>query len=242
MKLGTLYGVGVGPGDPNLITVKGAAVLSQCRHVFTPKAKDAADSVALAIAERHVSPDAKVHEIVFPMTRDRAELRRRWAEAAEQVAAVLRTGEDACFLTLGDALLYSTYIYLVRALRAILPDVGIVTVPGITAFSAAAALAEFPVGEAKSPVTIIPTADDLEDMRRALAGSGTVILMKIGKHLPQVLDAIEEGGAIDRAVFVSHVGMENERIETDLGKLRDEGSEAGYLSIILVRPAEEGDG
>lgn len=240
-KLGTLYGIGVGPGDPELITVKGAKILSQCRHVFVPKAKDAVDSVALAIAQRHIRADAEVHEVVFPMTKDRAELRRRWEESAKQVAAVLQGGEDACFLTLGDALLYSTYIYLLRALRAQLPGVAIVTIPGVTAFSAAAALAEFPVGEAKGAVTIVPTADDLGDVRRALAGGGTVVLMKIGKRLGQVLDVLDTAGALDRAVFVSHAGMENERIETDLGALRAEGSEAGYLSIILVRPAEERD-
>lgn len=239
MKLGILYGVGVGPGDPDLITVKGAKILSQCRHIFAPKANDAVDSVALAIAKQHVNPDAVIHEVLFPMTKDRAELRRRWEAAAEQVAAVLCTGEDVCFLTLGDALLYSTYIYLVRALRTRFPGAEIVTVPGITSFSAAAALSEFPIGEAKNPVTIIPTSDDLEDMRRTLNGKGAVVLMKIGKRLPQVLDAIENAGASDRAVFVSHAGMENVRIETDLRKLRSEESEAGYLSIILVRASEE---
>ena len=103
------------------------------------------------------------------MTADREELAAKWDAAAARVAAVLTAGEDACFLTLGDPLLYSTYIYLLRALRKRLPDLKAVTVPGITAFGAAAALAEFPVGEGREPVTIVPAADDLTAVRRALA-------------------------------------------------------------------------
>jgi len=238
MSIGTLYGIGIGPGDPDLLTVKGAKLLSRCRHVFVPKAKPAAESLARTIAEEHLRPDAEIHEMVFPMTSDRNELAARWNESAESVAAVLRQGEDACFLTLGDSLLYSTYIYLARALRALLPEAPIVTVTGITALSAAAALTEFPIGEGKAPVTIVPTADDFATLRGALALGGTVVLMKIGRRLEAVLDLLEEAGRIDGAVFVSRVGLEGQRIETDLRKLREEGPEAGYLSVILVNRVE----
>jgi precorrin-2/cobalt-factor-2 C20-methyltransferase len=241
MKKGTLYGIGVGPGDPDLITVKGAKILGACSHVFTPKARNDADSVARSIAARHMKPGAEVHEIIFPMTTDRSELSARWEESARVVAEVLETGADACFITLGDAFLYSTYIYLLRALRRRIPDLEAVTIPGITAFSAAAALAEFPVGEAKETVTIAPTADDLEQVRRCVSRGGTVILMKIGKRLGRILELLEECGALDRSVFVSRAGMDNERIVRDLRSLKAESIEAGYLSIILVRgDAEEG--
>lgn len=242
MKTGTLYGIGVGPGDPDLITVKGAEILGRSSHIFVPKARKEAESVALSIAQRHVSARAKIQEVVFPMTTDRSELLARWEESAQRVAEVLEEGTDACFLTLGDTFLYSTYIYLVRALRLRIPDVKVVTIPGITAFSAAAALAEFPVGEGKEIVTIVPTADDLNSVRRALRIGGTVILMKIGKRLPQILDLVQELDAIDRSVFVSHVGMDGERIETDLTKLRSGDQEkTGYLSILLVHRRVEGN-
>jgi precorrin-2/cobalt-factor-2 C20-methyltransferase len=242
MPLGVLYGIGVGPGDPDLITVKGARILARCPHVFVPKAKHSADSVALAIARSHLSPDAAVHEVVFPMVTDPAELEQRWRESAKQVAEVLETGQDACFLTLGDALLYSTYIYLIRALRRVLPQARIITIPGVTAFSAAAALTEFPVGEGKMPVTIIPMADDLENVRQALMKRGTVVLMKIGRRLDAVLDLLEEAGAIDGGVFVSHAGMAEQRLETDLRKLRGTGPETGYLSLVLTSSPAEREG
>ena len=237
MKVGILYGIGVGPGDPELITVKGASLLGRCRHVFVPKARAAAESVALAIARRYLGPDDEVHELVFPMTSDQDELSLHWEASARKIAPFLEKGEDVCFLTLGDPLLYSTYIYLLRAVRSILPDLNIVTVPGVTAFSAASALSAFPVGEGKAPVTIVPAADDLKDVRRALDGGGTVILMKIGKRLPDIIDLLEETGLIDGSAFVSHAGMPNQRVETDLRRLRAESAESGYLSIILVHAA-----
>jgi precorrin-2/cobalt-factor-2 C20-methyltransferase len=234
MKTGTLYGIGVGPGDPDLITVKAAKILGTCPNVFVPVSREGTDSLALSIARRHISPQAQIHEILFPMTTDRSELHTRWDESANKVAGLLETGADACFLTLGDTLLYSTYIYLLQALRNRIPELKVVTVPGITAFSAAAALGDFPVGQAKEPVTIIPTSDDLDAVRSALEYGGTVVLMKIGKRLSRILEILEETGTIERAIFVSHAGMENQQVETDLRKLKNESAEQGYLSIILI--------
>lgn len=239
-KTGTLYGIGIGPGDPELVTLKGARLISASRHLFVPKARTAAESVALNIARGLVGAQTIVHELVFPMTADRGELDEKWSGAAAEVAEILESGEDVCFLTLGDALLYSTYIYLLRAIKKRLPDLKTVTVPGITAFSAAAALTDFPVGEGKRPITIIPAADDLAAVRNALALGGTVILMKIGKRLDAILDILDETGLLDQAVFVSHATMANQCIETDLRRMRAQNPEAGYLSVILVR-ADKGE-
>jgi precorrin-2/cobalt-factor-2 C20-methyltransferase len=234
MKLGTLYGIGVGPGDPELLTVKAANILARCPHVFVPKARVKTESVALEIARRFVSQTATVRELVFPMTRDTVELAQHWAEATRQVAAVLEQGEDVCFLTLGDALLYSTYIYLLRELKRILPAAQVVTVPGVTSFAAAAALTNFPIGEGKEAVTIVPTADDLTAVRRALAVGGTVVLMKIGERLAEILELLEQDGLLEESVFVARAGLEGQRIETDLRQLKAAKAEAGYLSVVLV--------
>lgn len=235
MQYGTLYGIGIGPGDPDLITVKGSMILARCREVFVPKARIASESTALAIGKKYLHPEATVRELVFPMMTDRERLRAAWLSSAGEVANVLATGADACFLTLGDAMFYSTNIYLVRALREICPQVKIVTIPGVTAMSAAAALTEFPVGTAKLPVTIIPATDDSEELREMLARKGTKVLMKIGKRCDRVLDLLEEMGLLKHSVFVSRAGMDDERIETDLRVLRDGCTDTtGYLSIILV--------
>ena len=235
MTLGTLYGIGVGPGDPEWLTVKAARRLAACRHVCVPKSREAAESVALAIARPYLRPDAVIHETTFLMTADRDLLHRSHRQAAEEVLAILRTGEDCCFLTLGDALLYSTYIYLLRELRAIEPAAKVETVPGITAFSAAAALTNFPVGEGKQIITIVPASDDFDALRRALDAGGTVVLMKMGKRLQRVLDELDARGLTDRAVMVSRAGLPDQRIETDLRRLRGEPEEVGYLSILIIQ-------
>jgi precorrin-2/cobalt-factor-2 C20-methyltransferase len=231
----TLYGIGVGPGDPQWITVKAVNVLANCRHVCVPRSGSAADSVALRIAQNYLRPDAVVHEQSFPMTADPDVLRRHWREAAHEVHAILARGEDCCFLTLGDALLYSTYIYLLRELQAIDPAVRVVTVPGVTAFSAAAALTGFPVGEGQQFVTIVPASDQLDQFTAALDRGGTVVLMKIGQRLQRVLDELDARGLLDQAVFVSHAGMAQQQVETDLRRLRGQSPETGYLSVLIVR-------
>jgi precorrin-2/cobalt-factor-2 C20-methyltransferase len=235
MTLGTLYGIGVGPGDPEWMTVKAARLLSSCRHVCVPKPREAADSVALEIARPYLRPDAVIHQATFLMTSDRDLLSQSHRRAAEEVLAILRSGEDCCFLTLGDTLLYSTYIYLLRELRALCPEVKVQTVPGITAFSAAASLANFPVGEGKQIVTLVPASDDMDVLGRALEAGGTVVLMKVGRRLQKVLAELEARGLAGRAVFVSHAGMASQRIETDLGRLRGAPQEAGYLSILIIQ-------
>jgi precorrin-2/cobalt-factor-2 C20-methyltransferase len=235
MTTGTLYGIGVGPGDPEWMTLKAVRVLGECRHVYAPRSRAAADSVALDIARRYLRPDAVVHELTFPMTADAAVLRKSWRDAALDVQQTLAAGEDCCFITLGDTLLYSTYIYLLRELRALDPEAKIVTVPGVTAMSAAAALTNFPIGQGKQLVTIVPASDDMSQFTGALERGGTVVLMKVGRRLQELLDQLDRRGLTDRTVFVSHAGMEQQHVETDLRRLRAMPEETGYLSLLLVQ-------
>jgi precorrin-2/cobalt-factor-2 C20-methyltransferase len=231
----------VGPGDPELITVKAVRVLSSCRHVCVPKAKDLAHSIALEIARPYIGAGAIIHETTFLMTADKKLLEQSHREAALEILGILRKGEDCCFLTLGDPMLYSTYIYLVRELLGLEPAAPIQTIPGITAFSAAAALTNFPVGEGKQPVTIVPASDDFGSLARALDGGGTVVLMKVGGRLQKVLAELAHRGLMERAVFVSHAGQDGQRIETDLRRLRGASQETGYLSIMIIQGGEATD-
>lgn len=236
---GTLYGIGVGPGDSGLVTVKAAEILKRSKHVFVPKARSDGDSVALDIAHCYLSGDVIVKELVFPMSPDAEVLATSWRESAQAVAAVLDTGNDACFLTLGDPLVYSTYIYLVRALREFLSECNVVTIPGVTSFCAVAAIGNFPLGEGKDLITIVPTADDLTAVKRALEAGGTVVLMKIGKRLADILDLLDAAGLIEHSVFVSRAGLNGERVELDLRTLRGSDPEVGYLSVILVHASRK---
>ena len=170
------------------------------------------------------------------MTADREELAEKWDAAAARVAEVLTAGEDACFLTLGDPLLYSTYIYLLRALRKRLPDLKAVTVPGIMAFGAAAALAEFPVGEGREPVTIVPAADDLTDVRRALAQGGTVVLMKIGKSASRRSSTSSTGRGSWKGASLSPTSTMEDAADRDGPPPPEGGRAGGGLPLHHPRP------
>ena len=228
-----MYGIGVGPGDPEWITVKAARILAECRHVCVPRSAEAADSVALEIARRYLRPDAVVHELTFPMTADAGVLRRAWRRRPGRSTQTLAAGEDCCFLTLGDPLLYSTYIYLLRELRAIDPAVTDRHRAGRHGLQRGGGPDQLPRRPGQA------AGDDRARLRRlgrsaaALDRGGTVVLMKIGRRLQRVLDELEPRGLLDRAVFVSHAGMAQQRIETDLRRLRGAAEEAGYLSILM---------
>ncbi len=240
-SLGTLYGIGVGPGDPEWMTVKAARILSTCRHVCVPKSALAADSVALEIARNYLRPDAVVHEQSYPMTADAGVLREHWQRAAREVHEILARGEDCCFLTLGDALLYSTYIYLLRELRAIEPALQVVTVPGITAFSAAAALANRPLGEGKQLLTIVPASDDLDQFAAALDRGGTVVLMKVGRRLARVLDELESAACWSRRSSCRARACRGNRWKPTCGDCGDCRRRRGTLSILIVQANTTGD-
>jgi precorrin-2/cobalt-factor-2 C20-methyltransferase len=234
MSIGILYGIGVGPGDPDLITVKGARALGKSKQVFVPKPRAGAESLALSIAREYINRDALITTLIFPMSTDSEELEGCWLESARVVADALIRGEDACYLTLGDPLVYSTYIYLIQALRKVCPEAEIVTVPGVTAFCAAAALADFPLGAGPEPIHIVPAADDLAVVKRSLELPGTVVLMKIGRRLRKVLGLLREIDGIERAVLVSRAGLEGQRVEHDPWVLADENEDAGNMSVLMV--------
>ncbi len=239
MKTGILYGIGIGPGDPELMTVKGARLLGEIKNVFVPRGHSGKASVAHNIASGYFREDANLHEVVFHQTRDSEGLKEYWHEVALQVAEVLKTGEDVCFITLGDSMLYSTYIYVIWEIRNILPDVKIETVPGIAAYSAVSALAEFPIGYRKNPVTIIPADDSLTGLRKAIDAAGTIVIMKVGNHFENILQILEDNALVERSVFVAKVGLPEQRVVSDLRSLKGTITKKEYLSIILVNNESE---
>ena len=230
---GTLYGVGVGPGDPQWLTLQAVSRLGATRHIFAPRARIKQDSLALDIARPHLRPDAVIHEQTYPMSADPEVLRSSWDQAASEIQQVLESGEDACFITLGDCMLYSTFIYLRRALQKRAPHLPCQAIPGLPAFIAAASLTQTPLGEGSRPVTIVPAGAGPE-LEKALEGCGALVAMKVSDRLPALLEQLEAHQAKDRAVLVSHAGLPAQHI-VPLAGLESSGElPSAYLSLVLV--------
>lgn len=232
-RKGKLYGIGIGPGDPMLITLKAKEILDASDIIFVPKSSDDDRSCARTIVET-VTINRKVfHELTFPMTKDKAILNRYWRKAANIIANAVRNGKKTAFITIGDPLIYSTYIYLLKILRRDFSDIDIETIPGITSFNAASSAVNLSLVEGNEKMAVVPVTSDLEGLKGPLKEFDTIILMKVGSKLKGVISLLRELDLIKNSILVSRVGHKDEKILHDLEGLRNK--RAGYLSVIIVR-------
>jgi precorrin-2/cobalt-factor-2 C20-methyltransferase len=223
---GKLYGVGVGPGEPELITLKALRIIEQTEVLAVPDT-GREGSIALDIASK--AADVSGKEILFlsmPMTKDLGKLAESHDDAANAVACKLDAGDDVAFLTLGDPTVYSTYMYVHKRVAAAGYETAIIN--GVPSFCAAAASLGIPLCEGPQALHLIPATYQFEDY---LHLPGTKVLMKPGKALDGLRGKLRGEGKLEKAVMVERCGMEGERIYWDLDEIDDEKS---YFSIIIV--------
>lgn len=230
---GTLYGIGAGPGDPQLLTVRASKLIGQVTDVFYPSSSGTDESMALNIIEPYLKEGVKFHTLFFPMTKDKAELEQYWNLAADNVAKVLSEGRSAVFVTLGDPMIYSTYFYLLKTLKGKYPEATWETVPGISSFQAAASYIDSAISEGKDRVALIPVNRNVSNVEDALDHFDTIVLFKVGSKLPQILDLLERKELLDQGSLFSYLGTPEQMIETDLRKVKRE--KIGYMSLLIVR-------
>ncbi|USG64531.1 precorrin-2 C(20)-methyltransferase [Brevibacillus ruminantium] len=233
--IGTLYGIGVGPGDPELITVKAFRLLQQSPVVAYPKKRMGSKSYAHQICELYVkpAPDKEMLGLVFPMTKDKEILEREWNNTADLVWERLREGKDVAFVTEGDPLFYSTFIHMLRIMNEKYPEVPVVTVPGISSFLGAAARLNLPLADGDEQIGIIPATEDREAMRKALWEHDCVIFLKVAKVLPMIIGLLAEMDLVDKAAVATKVTSAEEMIWTNVREL--ERAELGYLTLMVVK-------
>lgn len=225
---GRFYGVGVGPGDPELLTLKAVRILEQCPVLAAPRTKGG-ETLALDIAKGAVSLDGKELLLLrFTMDRDPAVREASYRAAAEQIEAQLSRGRDVAMVNLGDVSVYATYGYLARRIRA--KGYETVMVPGVTSFSAVAARLGVSLTTMDAPLHIVPASAMAAD--EALALPGTKVLMKAGSQIGAVRQALEQRGLLDKAALVANCGLENEVVCTDLSQF-PEG--LGYYTTMIVK-------
>ena len=228
---GVIHGVGVGPGDPGLLTVRAVEVLREAGAVLAPAPRRGGDSLALSIARPHLPAGCDVHTAHFPMTEDPAVLLAAWDEAAALLLRLAAAGRPAAFITLGDAMLYSTWSYLLAALRRLSPEADVRTVPGVTAMAACAAAVGRPLAEGREPLLVWPDeppADAAELLERA----PNVVFMKSGRHLGALAEVAERTGA--EAVAVRRASQPGEGVTADL---RAWAGDREYFTTVLMHRA-----
>lgn len=231
-----LYGIGVGPGDPELLTLKAKRMLESVRVVAVPRSDDMAESLALEVVRQVVDLRGKeIVELIFPMRKQRQELAGYWREAARKVFRYLAMGEDVAFITLGDPLFHSTFIYLMDSVKQGegAKDLEIKVIPGVSSINASAASAGIPLARSDERVTILPATYKPERLRDAFNDSDTIVLMKVNRVMDRVLSLLKDYGLEDNAFFISRAGWEDEEVIRGVEGLK--GKRFGYLSLVIVR-------
>lgn len=224
-------GIGVGPGDPELLTCRASKVLGTIDRVAVPVATGAGESTALKIAAPHLRPGTAILKVEFPMTRDREQLERAWQEGADSVSFCLAGGEKVAFLTLGDPMLYSTYIYLYRLVKK--RGFPVETIPGISAFTAAAATAGVPLAVGDESVALLPAAALKGMDPGGLDPHTTLVLFKVASRYGEIVDFLAAAGRLGSSVLVADCSQPGERVITDLCSMGSD--ELPYFSLIISR-------
>jgi precorrin-2/cobalt-factor-2 C20-methyltransferase len=229
---GRLIGVGVGPGDPELLTVKGIRALRRADTVFVPVADTGetgrAEAVVLAYAEA-----ARVRRLAFALAGDASDREASWDRAGAAVAEVVAAGRVAVFATIGDPSVYSTFAYLVGTVRELLGELPIEVVPGVTAMQDLAARSGTVLVEGHERLALLPLAVGTAPLAEALASFDTVVCYKGGRHLPEIVDALGAAGRLGNALYGERLGLPGETIRPAAGL----GDRPGpYLSTVIALP------
>lgn len=223
---GKLYGVGVGPGDPELLTLKAIRIIKESDIIAIPS-KNKEDCMAYKIVKGAIIDLDKKEFLCIdmPMTKDKKILSESHSNGAKDIIRELAKGKNIAFLTLGDPTVYSTYIYIHKIILKEGYNAEIIS--GITSFCAAAARINIGLVEKSEELHIIPASYQIED---ALEMEGTKVLMKSGKQIKNVKDIINKKKL--NAVMVENCGMDNEKVHNDLSTV---GDNASYYSLIIVK-------
>lgn len=227
-----LYGVGVGPGDAELVTEKALRVLNSVDIIVAPKSKGARESIALSVVKGKLGKEVRIVELEFPMTKDPGVLERAWEDAVESIHELVADGNDVAFPTIGDPLFYSTFIHVMKGMQRRHPEVEVRAIPGVTSLSACAVDLGAPLGEGNERIAILPATYGLSDIREIAGIVDTIVLMKVSRHYEEIVEELEGAGLKDKSVLVTRCGTE-EYSSSPLDATP--GGEVDYFSMIIIR-------
>ena len=231
MKPGKLYGVGIGPGDPRYLTLRAADVLRSADVIFTVISRNASSSVSRSVVE-YLRPRGEIRLQMFSMSRDKATREAQVRANADAIIDELRAGRDCAFATLGDAMTYSTFGYVLDRIRGAIPDIEVEIVPGVTSFATLAAKAETVLVENGEQLRVIPSfRSEMAESLDFPKGS-TTILLKTYRSRAALLDRLAREENVE-ILYGEHLTMEGQNLLTDPDAIRERPEE--YLSLIMVK-------
>jgi precorrin-2/cobalt-factor-2 C20-methyltransferase len=238
---GKVIGIGVGPGDPDLITVKAAKALKTANVICVPKPHAKTPSMALAMVkdilqERESSPE--VLELVFPMIKDELELKNAWAVNADVVAERAKKGDTVAFITVGDPMFYSTFIYLCQSMKERCPEVKLEIVPGVTSLTACAASSKVPLAEKNEALVVIPSAFDSEKIGEIAKYADNLVFMKGAQRLKALFSVLKDSGFTEDSTvaLVRRCTMPEENVTVGkLGDVQNWDIHEDYFSMTIIK-------
>lgn len=224
------YGIGTGPGDSSLVTVKAINTLKNIDILYTPEAKKCGDSLALSIVKEYVPDKVEIKSRHFPMSNHGTDKIEAWEDISKEIVSDVKSGKDVGFITLGDPMIYSTYVYV---MERIMEDIEVETIPGISSFSNIASNQNFPLVMDTDPLVVIPCTMEEDKIDEALEKYDCIVLMKIYKKINLILDKLKKHNLIDYAILVSNSSQEREVVFTNLRE-EEIDEKISYFSTILV--------
>lgn len=241
MNYGILYGVGVGPGAPDLITLRALNILRKAQVLALPRSSDYGSSTAWKIIKPSLGeiPGQEHLFLTFPMITDPERLRPAWDAAFSAIGQRLEAGLSVAFATEGDPSLYSTFIYLQREAPRRWPGLRIEVIPGVSSVTAVPAVTGIPLADGQERIAILPGTYGLEDLSSVLSTFDTTVLMKIGPEMPKVIEGLEQQQLLDKAVYVSRATMAEQRVVRDLRAVRGERGDC-FAMVVVSRKERSG--
>lgn len=224
------YGIGTGPGDSSLVTVKAVNTLKNLDILYTPESKRGGESLALSIVDEYLPESLEIKSRHFPMNFNGTEKIQVWNSVSGEIVEDVKKGKNVGFVTLGDPMIYSTYVYVMERL---MEHIEVETIPGISSFSNIASNQNFPLVMDTDPLIVIPCTMEEDKIDEALEKYDCLVLMKVYKKINIVIDKLKKYDLIDHAILVSNSSQDKEEVFTNL---RDEhiDEKISYFSTILV--------
>jgi len=235
-----LIGIGVGPGDPDLLTVKAVKAIQDADVIMCPASAEDRPSIALSVISSLIdkSKNQEIVKLIFPMTKDKDVLEAHWKTNAKIMAEKVLSGNNVVYLTVGDPYLYSTWIYMHRDISANYPDIKISVIPGIVSMFTFASKVGISIAEGAEKVAIIPSCYDLSSVKEIAKHSEVLVFLKDGRYFDKVIELLKESGFPENSIFAigQDLGTDHEIIrKMTLGEVNDGTLTTKYFSILVVK-------